>query len=391
MDHYTCRKYEMFGEETRSCEPRRSCHLTNAELGRYTARTAQWQTLGAAYVSNAQLNMRGTVTAVDPETPHKGGRVPSTFATALVVLAFVVAPRAPTLAQVPSDSLAPPGRLVDLGGYRLHLLCTGRRDAGGPTVVLSIGGGGFAVDWSLVQAPLSDSARVCSYDRPGFGWSDAGPTPRTFAQEAFELRSALEKAGERPPFILVGQSLGGWVIRRFAEAHPADVSGVVLVEPGNENGYLGYRGQWVIPRTLASTRPVPPVRTFAESPPIPSTGTDRSACLKRTDRSLHLFRCYVPQDDYLAEELAAFYGAWARRSHPLGGIPLVVMTGTKPRVPPPGLTAAQLRADSLRLDLTKLSSRSREVRDSLSGHHVQRDNPALIVDVVRLIMPPGRE
>jgi pimeloyl-ACP methyl ester carboxylesterase len=308
-----------------------------------------------------------------------------------MVLALSVAPSVPAGAQVRSDSLAPPGRLVDLGGYRLHLLCTGRRDAGDPTIVLSIGGGGFAVDWSLVQAPLSDSARVCSYDRPGFGWSDAGPTPRTFAQEAFELRSALEGAGERAPFILVGQSLGGWVVRRFAEAHPADVSGVVPVEPGNENGYLGYRDQWVIPRTLASARPVPPVRTLVESPPTPSTGTDRSACLRRGDRSVHLFRCYVPQDDYLAEELAAFYGAWARTSHPLGDTPLVVITGTKPRVPPPGLTEGQLRADSLRLDLTKLSSRGREVRDPLSGHHVQRDNPARIVDVVRRMMPPGRE
>ena len=356
-----------------------------------TLETAHWQPLGASYVSNAQLSLRGSVTAVAPGTPHKGGRVPSAIATALVMLTFAVAPSSPAFAQVPSESVAPPGRLVDLGGYHLHLLCTGRRDVGGPTVVLCFGGGGFAVDWSLVQAPLSDSARVCSYDRPGFGWSDAGPTPRTFAQEAFELRSALENAGERAPFILVGQSLGGWVVRRFAESHPADVSGVVLVEPGNENGFLGYRGQWVIPRTLASARPVPPVRTLAESPPIPSTSTDRSACLKRGDRTVHLFRCYVAQDDYLAEELAAFYGAWARKRHPLGDVPLVVITGTKPRVPPPGLTEAQLRADSLRLDLTKLASRGTEVRDSLSGHHVQRDNPALVVNVVRRMMPSSRK
>jgi pimeloyl-ACP methyl ester carboxylesterase len=200
----------------------------------------------------------------------------------------------------------------------------------------------------------------------------------------------LEEAGERPPFILVGQSLGGWVVRRFAAAHPADVSGVVLVEPGNENGYLGYRGQWVIPRTLALPRTVPPARTFAESPPIPSAGADQSACSTRGDRSVHLFRCYVPQDDYIAEELAAFYDAWEGTAHPLGAVPLVVITGTKPRTPPPGLSEAQLRADSLRLDLTKLSSLGYEVRDSLSGHNVQRDNPALIVDVVRKMVRPDR-
>jgi pimeloyl-ACP methyl ester carboxylesterase len=101
---------------------------------------------------------------------------------------------------------------------------------------------------------------------------------------------------------------------------------------------------------------------------------------------VHLFRCYVAQDDYFAEEMAAFYDAWARTSHPLGAIPLVVITGTKPRTPPPGLTEAQLRADSLRLDLSRLSSRGRSVSDPSSGHQVQRDNPALIVEVVRQML-----
>lgn len=266
--------------------------------------------------------------AVIIEAPRKGDLLPAVLATALVVFLVAVALSSPAAAQVPTDRLEPPGRLVGLGGYRLHLLCTGRRDFGRPTVVLSIGGGGFAVDWSSVQTPLSDSARVCSYDRPGFGWSDAGPTPRTLAQEAFELRSALEKAGERAPFILVGQSLGAFVVRRFAEAHPADVSGVVLVEPTNENGYLGYRGQWVIPRTLASARPVPPVRSFAESPPVPLEGADRRSCLTGGDRVVRLFQCFVPQDDFFAEEMAAFYSAWALTPHPLGTIPLVEIIGT---------------------------------------------------------------
>jgi pimeloyl-ACP methyl ester carboxylesterase len=298
---------------------------------------------------------------------------------------------APVAAQAPVESATPPGRLIDLGGYRLHLLCTGKRDSVRPTVVLSIGGGGFAVDWSMVQTPLSDSARVCSYDRPGFGWSDAGPTPRTLAQEAFEVRSALEKAGERAPFILVGQSLGAFVARHIAAARATDVSGVVLVEPANENGYLGFAGQWVIPRTLASARPVPPVRTFAESPPVPSTTANRNACLVGGDRTVRLFRCFeprTPQDDFFPEEMDAFYNAWKTAPHPLGAVPLVVITGTKPRTPPPGLSPAQLRADSVRLDLSKLSSRSQSINDPLSGHHVQRDNPALVVAVILKLLHP---
>src|SRR5690554_5982955 len=114
--------------------------------------------------------MRGSVTVVRSETPYK---IPRRLAASLIALVSTIAPSSPAAAQVRTDSLAPPGRLVDLGGYSLHLLCTGKRDSGEPTVVLSIGGGGFAVDWSSVQTALSDSARVCSYDRPGFGWSDA--------------------------------------------------------------------------------------------------------------------------------------------------------------------------------------------------------------------------
>jgi pimeloyl-ACP methyl ester carboxylesterase len=287
--------------------------------------------------------------------------------------------------------IAPPGRLVDLGGYRLHLLCMGARSPGAPTVVLSIGAGGFAADWALVQKPLADSARVCSYDRPGFGWSDAGPTPRTIAQEAFELRSALGKAGEDPPFLVVGQSLGAMIARRFAGNDPQDVSGVVLVEPANENGYLGYRGQWVIPRTLARARPVPPVHSLAESPPVPSAAADRDECRTGGERRVRLWTCFAPHDEYFPEEMATFYGLWMTKPYPLDTIPLVVITGTRPRTPPPGLSEAQLRADSLRLDLSRLSSGGQSVSDSLSGHHVQRDNPALVVKVIREMMTRHRE
>jgi pimeloyl-ACP methyl ester carboxylesterase len=161
----------------------------------------------------------------------------------------------------------PPGRFIDLGGYRLHLWCTGAATPNRPTVILSAGGGDFATDWSLVQRSLADSVRVCSYDRPGFGWSDPGPYPRTLRQEAFEVRSGLAKAGELPPYVLVGHSIGSFVARSFAETYRKDVVGMVLVGPTNENGKLGYRGQWVIPRLLATDRPVPPVQSFADGPP----------------------------------------------------------------------------------------------------------------------------
>jgi pimeloyl-ACP methyl ester carboxylesterase len=121
----------------------------------------------------------------------------------------------------------PPGRLVDVGGFRLHLNCAG---SGRPTVVLDAALGGSSVSWALVQPEVARFTRVCSYDRAGFGWSDAGPMPRTAGQVAGELRALLERAGEAPPYILVGHSFGGLVVRIFASRYPDDVAGIVLVD-----------------------------------------------------------------------------------------------------------------------------------------------------------------
>jgi len=180
-----------------------------------------------------------------------------------IVAAGMLALAATASAQAAQPAVPAPGRLIDIGGYRVHLWCMGPTSGSKPTVVLAAGGGDFATDWTRVQRPLSDSVRVCSYDRAGYGWSDPGPYPRTIRQEAFELRAALQRAGERPPYLLAGHSIGALVVRAFADAYRPDVDGMVLAGPANENGKLGYRGQFVIPRTLASARPVPAPRAGA--------------------------------------------------------------------------------------------------------------------------------
>lgn len=108
---------------------------------------------------------------------------------------------------------APPGRLVDVGGWRLHLNCTGKASTSQPTVVLEAGIGDFSVEWGLVQPGVANFARVCAYDRAGDGWSDLGPHPRTLRQIVYELHTLLDKAGERPPYVLVGHSYGAWLVR----------------------------------------------------------------------------------------------------------------------------------------------------------------------------------
>ncbi|MGD0620088.1 MAG: alpha/beta hydrolase [Bryobacteraceae bacterium] len=133
----------------------------------------------------------------------------------------------------------PPGELVDLGGHRLHVNCTGK---GSPTVVVENGLGDFSFDWILVQSRVSRFTRICTYDRAGYAWSDPGPKPRTFSQSNLELSDALSKLGERGPFVLVGHSYGGPLVRNFAATYPKEVAGMVLVDSAHEGLRVGIGG-----------------------------------------------------------------------------------------------------------------------------------------------------
>lgn len=123
----------------------------------------------------------------------------------------------------------PPGKLVDVGGFRLHMLCTGKPD--GPLVVLDAGLGDSSLVWASVQEHLSPHVRVCSYDRAGIAWSDPATTPRTAQSAAEELHALLRNAGEPPPYVMVGHSAGVNYVRLYAHTYPETVKGLVLVEP----------------------------------------------------------------------------------------------------------------------------------------------------------------
>ena len=131
----------------------------------------------------------------------------------------------------------PPGRLVDIGGYRLHLNCQGKRLSGDPTIVAEAGAYGNSLTWSRIQPELARYGQVCIYDRAGLGWSDPGPGPQTGRQIAFEPHTLLQRAGIKGPFVLVGHSLGGLYVRLYASQYPEDVAGVVLVDSVHEDQY----------------------------------------------------------------------------------------------------------------------------------------------------------
>ncbi len=129
----------------------------------------------------------------------------------------------------------PPGKLVDIGGRRLHLVCAG---SGQPGVMLIGGLGDPYSIWAPVQADLARRTRTCAYDRAGIGWSDAADTPRTADAAARDLAALLAAARpfDEPP-VVVGHSIGGLYALRYAGDHPESVSGLVLIDPTTEELY----------------------------------------------------------------------------------------------------------------------------------------------------------
>jgi pimeloyl-ACP methyl ester carboxylesterase len=122
----------------------------------------------------------------------------------------------------------PPGRLIEVGSHRLHVFEEGQ---GNPTILLEAGLMSTILSWTELQSELAKSFRVVSYDRAGLGWSDLGPMPRTADRIVGELHVMLQKAKIPPPYVLVGHSFGGLTMLHYAACFPAEVAGMVLVDP----------------------------------------------------------------------------------------------------------------------------------------------------------------
>jgi pimeloyl-ACP methyl ester carboxylesterase len=308
-------------------------------------------------------------------------------------------------------AIPPPGTLVDIGGFRLHLHCTGN---GSPTIVLDAALGASSLSWSLVQPELARLSRVCSYDRGGFGWSDPGPMPRTADRIAEELHTLLERARVPPPYVLVGHSFGGLVALIFARRFRSVISGLVLVDPAHAEDWVtpAPKEQVQIDRGVrlcrygAVTARIGLARVVSTLVGFGQIRTARLLVkvasrrgLSRQDEAIlapvrklppelrptlaqfwskpHFFEALGSQIESVCVSAGKVLEATAGG---YGDLPLVTISSTDPG-------AYRLRQQDA---MATLSTRGRHIMASQSGHWIPLDQPQVVIDAVKEVVTAAR-
>ena len=280
-----------------------------------------------------------------------------------------------------SKSEPPPlGKLIDVGGYRVHLYCTG---TGNPTVVIV--GAGFSFDWGLVQPEIAKFTQVCSYDHSGIGWSDDGPAD-SCSLRVNEVHTALENLGIKGPYVLVGHSLGGLVARVYASKYPDETAGLVFVDHALQLRAIIESS--AVPDTGGKFHPpeveAPPPPTAADAPmPLPGKpmgieDDPNFGKLPARDRELHVWfmaqsrnqKALQANHEIVPDCFAEANAIAKEQSRPLPDKPLV------------DVDTDQSAGAELQKQLLALSRNSKEITADNSGHFVIIDRPDVVIDAI---------
>jgi len=299
----------------------------------------------------------------------------------------------------------PIDQIVDVNALQMRLDCRG---SGSPTVVLEAGAQSASVIWIRVQDDLAKFTRVCSYDRAGYGWSDSVHEPLYPEQVADLLHDLLEKAAEKPPYLMVGHSVGGIYVRSFSEKYPDEVVGMVLVDASHENQSkqvppeianlidpkLIKVGSW-INRGLVSVGALRAFKLLDSS--------NISMMLNEDQREPALAEMY--RTGYISAtvregEMINAYFSQPRKLKALGDIPLIVLSqqtdeqslydfylGLYPTLQSQ-LTVEMFEGpaeiyNEQQNELAALSTRGKRIVVEESGHFIQIDQPQVVIDAIR--------
>jgi pimeloyl-ACP methyl ester carboxylesterase len=277
----------------------------------------------------------------------------------------------------------PPGRLVDVGGYRLHIHCSGPEGASGsPTVIMDAGIGECSLGWSLVQPETAKFARVCSYDRAGLGWSDPAPAARTSQQIVNELHTLLANAGIKPPYVMVGHSFGGLNARLYTSRFPEEVAGLVLVDSAHEDYSIRHVTPAYIKLGLL-TAPFGIPRLFA------GAFVSENPIFAADSKYPQAYRAVATSTKYLntvRREWSVVDESWGqvRNSRKtLGDRPLTVLLAASDHELFP-------LAMKLQTDLAGRSTEGKLIVVENTGHHIQHDRPETVIDAIREVVAAVR-
>jgi pimeloyl-ACP methyl ester carboxylesterase len=280
---------------------------------------------------------------------------------------------------------------------------------GSPTVVVENGLGDFSFDWSLVQTRVARFTRICTYDRAGYAWSDPGPSPRTFAQLNLELRDALAKLGERGPYVLVGHSFGGPVVRQFVLTYARDVAGLVLVDSAKEDLRVAIQGKAVrlsdgargavIPRPREEMRESDwPASPAAPGAPLTQALEPLYTRLAPAEQKLHLWAQALPEieaaEDDQRQWSTEYFARWHRtpQAGALGAIPLIVLTraegGYDNGLDVPAAQLEQERKEG-QIKLARLSTNGKQIIVR-SGHNMHLEAPDEVAAAIREVVEAVR-
>jgi pimeloyl-ACP methyl ester carboxylesterase len=264
------------------------------------------------------------------------------IAVTVVAAALAVSTAAP-LQTSASD------RLIDAAGLRLHIRCDGIRNPRAPLVVLEAGAGNSAATWRDVFAPIARFARTCAYDRPGLGTSEQTPQPRRPMDIITTLHALLDAAAERPPYVMVGHSWGGEIVRLYAMHYASEVVGLVLIDSSHEEQV----------KRFAAIAPAAPEGSGVRPGAVPAAPAPEQADLETM-------------------------GAELSKQPWRANIPLVVLTRTPP-ADPQGDPRGRIWQE-LQKELSTRSPRTEHIVATKSGHYIQNDEPPLVIDAVRRVV-----
>ena len=338
--------------------------------------------------------MNETQARINDSSP--GGRIGKIAVSILVIL--IAAPLVLLFFGFIYESIAsrsdpvnypPPGEMVDIGGYELHLVCEGERQTGQPLVLIEAGSGSSSPDWVLVLPEIAQFARVCAYDRAGLAWSDPGPTPRSSMAYASEMEVMLEGSGEEPPYLLVAHSLGGHTVRIYTEDHPENVSGMILIDarppsrtiPSKTMG-SGQLKLWEFLSRCGFFRIIGKQIFKVSAPSMLENFPDYPFPIAY---DADYFRTTRIQDESIEESDQA-----VRQTGPFGDLPLAVISHEIPSMfdwlPEGEKQTAENAWQAEQKRMLNLSTNSQLIIAEGSGHNINADAPDLVVDVVKKML-----